>query len=341
MFYQARDMFLLASISQNRLKIIQTEHAISQIFPNFAGSKDIIMQQEEITLHTLTTNEAVRVGYSDNDIVIVDSIQQFAMINEAHLQMSAIAICTNGRVQGLLNGQTIELRQNQVGVIPANVVITDIMISPDFNIKALFFTNQILQSFLHEKMSFWNEVVYIQRLHVISISDDDIRFYTCFYDMLRLCFEKDADTPFRSDIIQSLVRGAMLGLCGAMKQQMAASTRLPLEVKAGSGHFQRFLDLLHSGSVKHRTVESYANELCLSPKYLSFICKKQSGKTANEWITEQVMEDIRYHLRHTDLTITQVADRLGFPNPSFFGKYVKAHFGMTPVQFREQTSPNI
>ena len=87
--------------------------------------------------------------------------------------------------------------------------------------------------------------------------------------------------------------------------------------------------------MKHRTVESYANELCISPKYLSVICKKHSGKTANEWIREHVLEDIRYYLKQTDLTITQIADLLGFPNSSFFGKYVKEHFGMTPMQVRK------
>jgi len=293
------------------------------------------MQQEEISIKTLTSNEAVNVGYSDDDIVIVNSIQKFALVSAAHVQMSAIAVCTSGRVQGLMNSQPLELRQNQVAVIPANVMISDLMISPDFNIKAMFFTNKILQSFLREKMSLWNKLMYIQRLHVISLTDEDIRFYTCFYDMLSLCFEKAADIPFRSDVIQSLVRSAMLALCGAMKQHLTDATHQALDMKTGSSHFQRFLDLLHSCEVKHRTVESYANELCISSKYLSVICKRQSGKTANEWITEQVMDDIRYYLKQTDLTITQVADRLGFSNPSFFGKYVKEHFGMTPVQLRK------
>jgi len=293
------------------------------------------MLKEEISLQSLTTNDAIHVGYSDDDIVIVDSIQQFATVSEARVQMGAIAICTSGRVQGLMNGQTLELRQNQVAVIPANVVIADLMVSPDFNIRAVFFTNQILQSFLHEKISIWNEVMYIQRLHVISLSDDEIRFYTCFYDMLSLCFEKGVDTPFRSDIIQSLVRCAMLGLCGAMQHQLTSESRLPPDSKTGSSHFQRFLDMLHSSKVKHRTVESFASELCISPKYLSFICKKQSGKTANEWITEQVMEDIRYYLRQTDLSVKQICDLLGFSNPSFFGKYVREHFGVTPTQLRQ------
>ena len=336
MSYLVYCIVCFSCLSQKNLKIFQIGHYFLWKFPNFAFKMDTQMRQEEISLQALTTNEAVHVGYSDDDIVIVDSIQQFTNVREAHVQMCSIVICTSGRLQGLINGQPIELRQNHVAVIPANVVITDLMISPDFNIKAMFFTNQILQSFLREKMNIWNEVMYIQRMHVISLTDDDIRFYTCFYDMLSLCFEKDADTPFRSDVIQSLVRSAMLGLCGAMKQQLTGSNHLPLEVRTSNGHFQRFLDLLHSTEVKHRTVESYASDLCLSPKYLSFICKKQSGKTANEWITEQVTEDIRYHLKQTDLTISQVADRLGFPNPSFFGRYVKAHFGMTPVQFREQ-----
>jgi AraC-like DNA-binding protein len=82
-------------------------------------------------------------------------------------------------------------------------------------------------------------------------------------------------------------------------------------------------------------VEWYANELCISPKYLSALCKKNSGKTANEWITEHVLEDIRYYLKQTDYSIKQICDLLGFPNPSFFGRYVKDHFGQTPAYFRQ------
>ena len=280
-------------------------------------------------------NEGIKIGYSDNDIVIIDSIQKFAEISAAHVSMSAIAICTCGRVQGLMNGQPMELRQNQVAIIPANVMVTDLMVSPDFNLKAMFFTNQILQSFLREKMSVWNEVMYIHRLHTLTLNEDEIRFYTYFYDMLSLCMAKDSDTPFRTDVIQSLLRSALLGLCGALKL-MLPQAPISEDHKTSSNHFQRFLDMLNQREIKHCTVESYANELCISPKYLTAICKKHSGKTANEWITEHVMEDIRYYLKSTDYSIKQICNRLGFPNPSFFGKYVRTHFGMTPLQLRNQ-----
>ena len=310
----------------------------------FAVKIGHIMLQEEITFQALTNNEDIHVGYSDSDIVIVDSIQKFAEISAAHITMSAIAICLSGKVQGLMNGQPITLRKNQVAVIPPNVNITELMISPDFDIKAMFFTNGILQSFLREKMNVWNDMMYIHRLHVITLEEDEnLLFFKQFYDMLSFCMDRQDENPFSTDIIQSLLRAVVLGLCGNMKLLLPdrgtvlSSQRKNRPSSSANTHFQRFLDLLHTEHSKHRTVESYANELCISPKYLSAICKRNSGKTANEWITEHVMEDIRYYLKQTDYSIKQICNLLGFPNPSFFGKYVKEHFGITPTQLRNNS----
>lgn len=292
------------------------------------------MYQEEISIQTLTDNKDIRIGYSDNDVVIIDSIQKFAEITSAHVSMSAIAICTSGKVQGVMNGKKMELSQNQVAVIPPNVVISDLMISPDFNLKAMFLTNAIIQRFLHEKMYVWNEIMYIHGLHVVSLKDDEMQFYAKFYELLQDCYQKPADTPFRTDVVQALLRAAILALCGYMRQITTPAHHAANVANTGSGHFQRFLDLLHSGQCRHRTVEFYASELCITPKYLSVICKKQSGRTANEWITEHVIEDIRYYLLQTDLTIKQISNELEFPNESFFGRFCKKHLGLPPQAYR-------
>ena len=294
-------------------------------------------QQEEITIQSLANSEDIQIGYSDNEIVIVDGIQQFTQLNAAHVAMNAIVICTNGKAQAQMNGMQMELHKNQVAVIPQNVTVTDVMISPDFDLKGLFLTNRILRSFLNEKISIWNDMMYIHRQHIVTMDEDEILFYTHFYDMITLAIERGKENPYHTEIIQALLRSAILGLCGAMKWMLSADNQLSIvnsQLSTGKSHFQRFLDLLHSTDMKRRTVEAYANELCISPKYLTTICKKNSGKTANEWITEHVLEDIRYYLKQTDLSMKQICDQLGFPNPSFFGKYVKDHFGMTPLEFR-------
>lgn len=295
-------------------------------------------QQEEISIQSLVNNEDIQIGYLDNEIVIVDSIQKFAETCNAHVAMNAIVICTSGKAQAQMNGVQMEFRKNQVGIIPQNVMITDVMVSPDFNLRGIFLTNRILRSFLNEKISVWNDMMYIHRQHVVTMDQDETLFYTHFYDMLTLAVEKGKENPFHTEIIQSLLRSAILGLCGEMKWMLAQTdsklSTLNDKQSTTQSHFQRFLDLLHTTDVKHRTVEAYANDLCISPKYLTTICKKNSGKTANEWITEHVIEDIRYYLKQTDLSVKQICNQLGFPNPSFFGKYVKDHFGMTPIEFR-------
>lgn len=296
-------------------------------------------QQEEITIQSLANSEDVQIGYSDNEIVVVDSIQQFTQISSAHVAMNAIVICTSGKAQAQMNGIQMELHRNQIAIIPQNVTVTDVMVSPDFDVKGMFLTNRILRSFLNEKISVWNDMMYIHRQHIVTMDEDEILFYTHFYDMLTLAIEKGKENPYHTEIIQALLRSAILGLCGTMKWMLSQNDNqlsiINYQLSTSKSHFQRFLDLLHSTDVKHRTVEAYANDLYISPKYLTTICKKNSGKTANEWITEHVLEDIRYYLKQTDLSIKQICDQLGFPNPSFFGKYVKDHFGMTPMEFRK------
>ncbi len=295
---------------------------------------EAMRRNEEITLQSLAEKEEVRIGYSDNDIVVVDSIQRFAEINAAHIAMNVIMVCSNGKIQARMNDMQLSLSKNQVAIVPQNVLVTDIMISPDFDMKAVFLTNSILQSLLRDKMMLWNDMMYVYHHHVITLDDDDVDNYSQFYDMLRVAVERSSKKPFREEVVQSLLKVALLALCGEMKL-MLPDEHLDDDARLSNTHFQRFLEVLHNSEVKYRPVEYYASELCISPKHLTSICKKISGKTASEWIREQVLEDIRYYLKKTDLSIKQVCNRVGFSNTSFFGKYVKEHLGMTPVAFRK------
>ena len=286
-------------------------------------------QHNNTTYQTLTSNERVQIGYSDGDIIVLDNIQKLSEIKNTRIPLIAIVICLNGSVRALVDGQDMLLHEKQVAIIPQNVNMSDFIVSPDFNVKGLLLTNRVLQSFLREKMQVWNNMMYVHRMNVLDLDDEDMRFYSHFHEMLRLSIERTKPHPYRAEVIQSLLRALVTELCGTMSIDLPASDKITASI-----HFQKFLDLLHSEQIKYRTVEAYADELCISPKYLTAICKKQSGKTAIQWIREQLLENIRYYLKHTDFSIKQICDKLGFPNTSFFGKYVKDHFGMTPVQLR-------
>lgn len=86
--------------------------------------------------------------------------------------------------------------------------------------------------------------------------------------------------------------------------------------------------------VKPRTVSWYAEQLYVTPKHLSTVCKQVSGRTAFEWINEYVTIDIRNLLKNTNKPIKEIVDMLRFPNTSFFGSYCRKHFGMPPMEYR-------
>ena len=59
-------------------------------------------------------------------------------------------------------------------------------------------------------------------------------------------------------------------------------------------------------------------------------------KTALEWIREYTEADVRYYLLNTDLSVKEIAEELGFPNLSFFGKFCRRAFGYSPNDFRKE-----
>ena len=275
--------------------------------------------------------------------MIVDDVQEFAAIGAARLSLNGIAICTNGKITGSMNGRKIEISKNEVAIIPKNALVTDLMISPDFKLKALFFSENILQSFLHEKISIWNEMMYIHCNNVFTLGGDDVKFYEHFYSLLKFVVERGKNRPYYNEVVQSLLKSALLGVCSEFKSRQIAAETPPNATddnlrSSPAVYFQRFLDIIHTVEIKHRTVEWYARQLCITPKYLSAVCKSCSGKTALEWITESLMEKIRFYLCDTDLSIKQICDILEFANTSFFGRYVKEHFGVTPAQMRKKNA---
>ena len=95
---------------------------------------------------------------------------------------------------------------------------------------------------------------------------------------------------------------------------------------------------MSSSYPKERMIGFYANQLYVTPKYLSAVCKEVSGQTASELITQYMVKDILYLLyKFLRRKIKEIANELNFPNLSFFGKYVKQHLGMSPKQYRESS----
>lgn len=99
--------------------------------------------------------------------------------------------------------------------------------------------------------------------------------------------------------------------------------------------YRRFINLLRQPSPLSHRVFSYGEKLGITPQHLNMICRRVSGKSASELIAEQIVLEGKRYLLHTDQRVTEVAEQLGFSDPSHFVKYFKKMTGDTPATFRK------
>ena len=297
--------------------------------------KDIKQRIEE---GEFSQSAEISASYLDEDILIIDNIKLLANPDPVRLQMNMIASCLRGHLKVDINGKVTEVNTNEIFVCPPNSVLDVLEVSSDFACTAMCVTNHGIQNILRSHVNVWNRAMYVNKVSVIRMTESEMRFFDKFTDLVRLCLdttsmEHSTWGPYRREIVETLLKSALLALCNAFTVGITESTP---SGSSTSELFDRFLEMLQQSEVKHKPVEFFAHQLCITPKYLSIVCKRHSSKTAIEWITEYTLSDITYYLRSTNKSIKEISGILGFSNTSFFGKYVREHFHMSPMKYREK-----
>ncbi|ATP56399.1 AraC family transcriptional regulator [Pedobacter ginsengisoli] len=83
------------------------------------------------------------------------------------------------------------------------------------------------------------------------------------------------------------------------------------------------------------TVQEIANELHLTPNYLSTLLKVLTGKSTQDHIHQTLIDKAKEKLSTTTLSISEIAYELGFEHPSSFTKLFKQKTNQTPLSFRQ------
>ena len=96
-----------------------------------------------------------------------------------------------------------------------------------------------------------------------------------------------------------------------------------------------FRDLLEINYTKLKSVNDYAKIICISDKRLGQATAKVLGKSPKEIINDRILLEAKRLLVHTNLSIKELGQDLGFEDPAYFVRYFKIHTATTPVEFRE------
>ena len=76
-----------------------------------------------------------------------------------------------------------------------------------------------------------------------------------------------------------------------------------------------------------------ADKLNLSSNYFGDLIKKSTGKTAQEYIHNKIIEVAKIKLYESNKSVNQIANELGFKYPQHFTRFFKQQVGSTPKEF--------
>ncbi len=280
--------------------------------------------------------ERNRINYQSKDVilVVVDDLKKLPIGETLKLDKIFILLCSEGYMELNVNGKAYEVAKDDMFICPPNVCIDELKLSPDFKFKMLGLSYIQLQKSLHINKEIWDLMMYVVHNPLFHLSKEDVQLIESYYALAQLKL-KYLHGKFDQEIIFSLLQTVYYELLAIISRTITIEIKDD-ELNRADQLFRKFLELLSESGGKERTVSEFAQKMCITPKYLSTITKEASGKSAMSWIHEYTIDAIVQKLKYSEMSIKEIAAELNFSNISFFGKFVKAHLGMPPKEYRRQ-----
>ena len=273
------------------------------------------------------------VDYKEGDVVIYDNVKNLECLFPLQQSTNMIVFCTRGILKTEAKSNLSVIHEGSVAFFHSSLGIINSLGSHDFECKILCLSDHIIQGLLRNLVSIWHHTLYSNRLHVVDMNDVSKQEFIYYFELIHSKL-KNSEPPLRSEIVQVLVRALLLELCHLFEQLDGNMSEQ--KMSQGKVLFNKFLSLVSNSDVKRQPITYYASQLAITPKYLTMLCLKYSNKTASQWVIQYTIEDIRFYLLNSHLSIKEISAKLGFANMSHFGSYVRKHLGVSPSEFRGQ-----
>ncbi|ULT23530.1 AraC family transcriptional regulator [Sphingobacterium sp. E70] len=96
----------------------------------------------------------------------------------------------------------------------------------------------------------------------------------------------------------------------------------------------KFRELVSKNFSQYKDVAFYAEQLHISPKYLSEILVEYTGLSAKKWIEFHIMQEAKYLLSFRNMSVKEVSFQLGYTDSSHFSRAFRSYDGQLPTEFK-------
>ena len=249
------------------------------------------------------------------------------------------AYCRKGHFKCTINLTEYEIHDGMLAVnIPNNIIQLEPTDNNDelVELTIVAVSPQYMMTLSSDLSKIFVDAISILKSPIMKMAPEEVELSMQYFKLVDNVINTESE--YRNDSISYLLTSVFYLIGGMLKKRLDEVDEND-DKGPSTRHkrvFESFVELVEKHHNKERSVSFYADKLCITPKYLSQIIKNVSGFSAPDIINKYVILEAQHLLRHTDLSIKEIADQLNFPNQSFFYKYFKAHTGCTPNSYRQK-----
>ena len=244
-----------------------------------------------------------------------------------------IGIICNGKARITINGRSHELRTNSLVLLREDSVVNTFKCSKACRGYMMTYSRSMLDTINIPAADFLSVYMVFSTSPCLMLTDAEAAHLHRVGALLADVVRTSGKDPYDNRIITSLFSAFFYSLVSLLNRKLPTESEPDSQTRTDA-LMSEFIRILGCDCEKERSVEYYASKLGISPKYLSLICKKKTGKNASKIIDDVVIHRAKDLLRQTGLSIQEVADRLNFVSQSFFGKYFKQRVGISPSRYK-------
>lgn len=282
-------------------------------------------------MEKVTDNE--KIVYKDDRMIIIDNSNVTDTLNTSPIKSEwfVALLCIEGESTIYINNEMYSIHKNDILLCHPQTIFEHKITNLDFKYCGFCLSPEYVKQISLISSNSWNAILFIENNPIIALDENEYSLFLQYYNLIRSKFETESQHHLKQ-LIDMLLQAFIYEFHDSMEKRIKID---PPQYNSADNLFISFLDILVNSYPKQRSVSYYAEKLFVTPKYLSAICKEISGETASDLITRYVKKDIENLLKQPNKTIKEIANELDFANLSFFGKYVKRIFGVSPKEYRE------
>lgn len=238
-----------------------------------------------------------------------------------------LLFCESGHTRIYINQRLYEFSSGSAIMIFPEQIVLYCETDRQLKLTSVSFSKEFLHDLFHSFPS--DKVSFLREHNCCSFREDDQNLMCQYLQLLKLKLA-DNQNRYQNEQIVLCVKMILYEITEKAEHiySNTLSTTACWQLK------DKFVSMVEENIRRFRSVDYYADRLCVTVRHLSKVIKQTMSYTAKQWIDNYAILEMKVALQSATLSVQEVAWMFHFPDPSTFSRYFKKRTGYSPSEYR-------